>query len=111
MGHKALLSRDYLAMKWRFSAVGCEFFPAGREKWRLLCGRAAADVAAAEAFGPVDLVDRSICPVAGGGEVGAEGGDPQHAAAIGEDPFPPSLRRGRLAAGPGVKDLDLGVAA
>jgi len=33
MAHKTLLSRDYSAMKGRFSAVGCEFpLPAGENR-------------------------------------------------------------------------------
>jgi hypothetical protein len=43
-----------------------------------------ADVAAAEAFGPVDAVDRSMGAVAGGDDVAAERSHAEHAAAIGK---------------------------
>jgi hypothetical protein len=62
-------------------------------------GRLEPDVAAAEAFGLPDSVDRGLGAAAGGGEAGAEGGDAERPAAIGKEPP-------LLAAGRGVKDLD-----
>src|ERR1700730_7051729 len=94
--NKTLISRYY-------SVIFGEFLPDGRDGQGSLCGRLEPDVAAAEALGPPDLVDRGICPVAGGGDIAAECGDAEHPAAIGEDPLP-------VAASGGVKDLDLGVA-
>src|SRR6516162_4141185 len=62
----------------------------------------AADVPAAEPRGTVDPVNRGVGAGAGGGEILAECGDTEHAAARGEQPpF--------VAAGAGVEDLDLRV--
>src|SRR5436305_14689235 len=63
-----------------------------------------ADVAAAEAVGPVDAVDRSVGAVANLGEIAAEGGHAEHATAIGEEPVTVTARAG-------VKYLDLRVAS
>src|ERR1700730_408489 len=95
---------DKLLIPLYYLSIFGEFLPESRENQGGLRRPPQPDVAAAEAFGPVDPVDRGIGAVAGGGEIGAEGSDAEHAAAIGEDPFP-------VAAGGGVKDLDLGVAA
>src|SRR6266436_3769673 len=74
-GSKTLISRYH-------SVIFGEFLPDGRENQGGLRGRPQPDVATAEALGPLDLVDRGIGAAAGGGEVGAEGGDAEHAAAI-----------------------------
>src|SRR6266446_8292972 len=65
--------------------------------------RTAADVAAAEAGGPIDAVDRGVGALAGAADVAAESGDAEHAAAIGNQPL-------IVAARAGMKDLELGVA-
>src|ERR1700724_938849 len=61
------------------------------------CGSAAAqtDIAAAEAFRPIDLVDGAVRPVARG--------DPEHPPAIGQQPVAVLPRAG-------VEDLCLGLA-
>src|SRR5437899_7363612 len=65
---------------------------------------AQADVAPAEAFRPVDLIDRAVRPIARCADVAAECGHAEHPAAIGEQPFAITLRAG-------VEDLDLVLAA
>ena len=51
---------------------------------------APADVAAVEAVGEVDLVDRAIGARAGVGERVGDGGDGEHAAAVGDQAHRPS---------------------
>src|SRR5216683_303038 len=91
IGNKLLISRYY-------SAIFGEFLPDSRENQGGLRRRPQPDVAAAEALRPLDLVDRGIGPAAGGGGIGAECGDAEHAPAIGQEPC-------LVAAGAGVEDL------
>src|SRR6516165_1751419 len=83
---------DFRASKKKFP------LPAG--EMRDLSDRPNADVAPAEALRPVDPVDRRVGEGSGSDEILAEGGDPEHPAAIGEQPSV-------VATGPGMEDFDL----
>jgi hypothetical protein len=60
----------------------------------LIPRRPPADVAAAEAAGPVDAVDGGVSAIAGGCKIATGGGDTKYAPAIGDQPLIVAARAG-----------------
>ena len=90
----------------RLVGTGAQRRTARRFRWQSLSepARTIADVAAAEAYRPVDPVDRRISATARLGEIAAEGGDAEDPAASGHQPIV-------VAAGAGMKILTSGSVA
>ncbi len=65
-----------------------------RRRAGLIPRRPPADVAAAEATGPVDAVDGGVSAVAGGCKIATCGGDTKYAPAIGDQPLIVAARAG-----------------